>query len=225
MTAARIVPAGDSMLLVEFEARIDEAINRCAVALARSITDAAMPGIRDVVPAYRSVAVYFDPLKTDAARLTRFLRERLRSTASADGPVDERNVAPIRIPVVYGGNAGPDLEDVAAHAHMTPGDIVALHCARPYRAFMLGFLPGFAYLAPVDARIAMPRLATPRSRVPAGSVGIAGPQTGIYPSESPGGWRLIGRTRVRPFDPARAEPFLIKPGDRVQFYPVEAGTD
>jgi len=218
-----IVPAGDSMLLVEFEERIDRTINELAIAFARSVVDAQIPGVRDVVPAYRSVAVYFDPLKTDVARLTDFLKGRSRSVASE--PVASSAADPIPIPVVYGGDAGPDLAEVAAYARVTPEEVVALHCARPYRAFMLGFLPGFAYLAPLDPRIAMPRLTTPRIRVPAGSVGIAGSQTGIYPSESPGGWRLIGHTSVKPFDPARAEPFLIKPGDRVRFYAVGAGSD
>jgi len=220
MTHVEIVAAGDSTLLIEFEERIDEAVNERAIAVARSIDAARLPGVRDVVPTFRSVAVYFEPLKTDVAALTDMLRERSRSAVIT--PVSPRAAAPIRIPVSYGGADGPDLADVATRARMTPAEVVALHCARPYRAFMLGFLPGFAYLASLDERIAAPRLATPRTRVPAGSVGIAGTQTGIYPSESPGGWRLIGRTSVKPFDLLRADPFLIKPGDRVQFYAVDA---
>src|SRR5205807_6022806 len=123
---------------------------------------------------------------------------------------------PISIPVCYGGELGPDLANVAAFAAMSEDDVVALHTGRTYRVFMLGFVAGFAYMGIVDARIAMARHSTPRVRVPLGSVGIAGEQTGIYPAETPGGWQLIGRTPVKPFDPARAEPFLLKAGDAAQ---------
>ena len=121
----------------------------------------------------------------------------------------------------YGGELGPDLAGVASFAGLTETAVVDVHAGGSYRVFMLGFVPGFAYLGIVDTRIAMPRRATPRVRVPVGSVGIAGAQTGVYPSETPGGWQLIGRTPVKPFDPARDEPFLLKAGDTVQFYPIE----
>jgi len=123
--------------------------------------------------------------------------------------------------VCYGGDLGPDLPQVAAFANLPEDDVIRLHSSATYRVFMLGFVPGFAYLGLVDQRIAMPRHATPRVRVPLGSVGIAGVQTGIYPAETPGGWQLIGRTRVRPFDPSRAEPFLMKAGDAVEFYAID----
>ena len=125
-----------------------------------------------------------------------------------------------RIPVSYGGPFGPDLGDVASTAGVSEEDLISLHSAPVYRVFMLGFSPGFAYMGPVAPAIALPRRTTPRTRVPAGSVAIAGQQTGIYPSDSPGGWHLIGRTSGKPFDPDRAEPFLFKAGDCVQFYPV-----
>ena len=124
----------------------------------------------------------------------------------------------MRIPVCYGGDLGPDLAGVASFAGMPEADVVRAHAAATYRVFMLGFVPGFAYLGIVDERIAMPRHSTPRVRVPLGSVGIAGVQTGVYPAETPGGWQLIGRTPVKPFDPSRADPFLMKAGDAVQFY-------
>jgi inhibitor of KinA len=127
----------------------------------------------------------------------------------------------VRIPVCYGGEFGPDLAGVAAFAGLAESDVVSAHSAATYRVFMLGFVPGFAYLGVVDARIAMPRHATPRVRVPAGSVGIAGVQTGVYSGETPGGWQLIGRTPLKPFDPARDEPFLMEAGDAVQFYPID----
>jgi len=213
----RIVPAGDSAVIVEFEDRIDPAVNARVIALADGLQAAAIAGVRDVVPTFRSVAVYFDPLRTEYdAVLAAIEREGGRSAAAG---VDRRT--PIRIPVCYGGDLGPDLPNVAAFAKMSEHDVVALHASRIYRVFMLGFVAGFAYMGIVDGRIAMPRHSTPRVRVPLGSVGIAGVQTGIYPAETPGGWQLIGRTPVKPFDPARAEPFLMKPGDSVQFAPID----
>ena len=130
-------------------------------------------------------------------------------------------VAPIRVPVCYAGEFGPDLADVAAFGGITEAETVRLHTSRTYRVFMLGFSPGFTYMGSVDGRIAAPRLPAPRVRVPAGSVGIAGVQTGIYPAPTPGGWQIVGRTPLKPFDLERPEPFLFKPGDAVQFYAIE----
>jgi len=216
-TAFRIVPAGDSVLVVEFEERIDPVVNAKTIACAEAIQTAAIAGVRDVVPTYRSVAVYFDPLRTD----TDALLERIARDAEAAVPAARAEQAPIRIPVCYGGDFGPDLARVASFANLAEDDVIRLHSAATYRVFMLGFVPGFAYLGLVDQRIAMPRHATPRVRVPQGSVGIAGVQTGIYPAETPGGWQLIGRTPVKPFDASRAEPFLMKAGDAVQFYAID----
>jgi inhibitor of KinA len=216
-TAYRIVPAGDSAVIVEFEERIDPAVNARTIACADAIQAMNMPGVRDVVPTYRSVAIYFDPLRTDNdALLERIAHEAEHAVGSAT-----LASTPVRIPVCYGGELGPDLAAVAVFAGMPEDEVVRVHSSAVYRVFMLGFVPGFAYLGLVDQRIAMPRLSTPRVRVPAGSVGIAGVQTGIYPSETPGGWQLIGRTPAKPFDPARSEPFLMKAGDAVQFYPID----
>jgi inhibitor of KinA len=213
----RIVPAGDSALIVEFEERIDPAVNARTIACADAIQAAAIAGVRDVVPTYRSVAIYFDPLRTDSdALIDRIAREAERA------PVPPASAPPaVRIPVCYGGEFGPDLVGLAGFADMSPDAVIRLHASVVYRVFMLGFVPGFAYLGLVDGRIAMPRHATPRVRVPMGSVGIAGVQTGIYPAETPGGWQLIGRTPVKPFDPSRREPFLLKAGDAVRFYPID----
>lgn len=216
-TDFRIVAAGDSALMVEFEERIAPEVNARAIALAESIQAASIPGVRDVVPTYRSVAVYFDPLRTDYDALAARLERDAARTRSA--AVEERPA--LDIPVCYGGDLGPDLAAVAAFAHLGQSDVVALHAAATYRVFMLGFVPGFAYLGVVDDRIAIPRHPAPRVRVPAGSVGIAGVQTGIYPADTPGGWQLVGRTPLAPFDPDRPEPFLLKPGDRVRFRPVD----
>jgi len=213
----RVVPAGDSALVVEFEARIDAAVNARAIQLADALQAARLPGVLDVVPTFRSVAIYFDPLHTNGDAL--FARvEAEAAKPSTDLDTDRRAV---RIPVCYGGEFGPDLSAVAAFSHMDEAEVVATHTARTYRAFMVGFVPGFAYLGIVDDRIAMPRRETPRVRVPVGSVGIAGVQTGIYPMETPGGWQLVGRTPLKPFDPDRAEPFLLKAGDAVQFYAID----
>lgn len=213
----RIVPAGESVLIIEFEERIDPLVNATTIACAESIQAAAVAGVRDVVPTYRSVAVYFDPLRTD----TDALLERITHEAETAGPGALVAREPLRIPVCYGGDLGPDLPQVAAFARMSADDVVQRHASATYRVFMLGFVPGFAYLGMVDPDIAMPRRATPRVRVPMGSVGIAGVQTGIYPAETPGGWQLIGQTPVRPFDPRRDDPFLMKAGDAVQFYAIE----
>ena len=217
MRPFRIGPAGDSAIVVEFDERIDAAINARAIALAESLQAAALSGVRDVVPTYRSVAVFFDPLRTDYDALV----DQVERDAAATGSTPTAPPMPIRIPVCYGGELGPDLAAVAAFGRMGEDDVIARHTAPTYRVFMLGFVAGFAYMGIVDERIAAPRRETPRLRVPLGSVGIAGVQTGIYPAETPGGWQLIGRTAVKPFDPARAEPFLMKAGDAVQFYAID----
>jgi KipI family sensor histidine kinase inhibitor len=213
---ARIVPAGDSALVVEFEDVIDPVVNDRVIAVAAAIEAGRFAGVRDVVPTYRSLAVYFDPLHVHYAALLACLE---RSTQAA-AVQRSRTSDPVRIPVCYGGELGPDLDAVAEFAGLTPADVVAVHTAVIYRVFMLGFVAGFAYLGSVDDRIAMPRHATPRVRVPAGSVGIAGVQTGVYPAETPGGWRLIGRTPVKPFDLQRPDPFLMKAGDAVRFHAI-----
>jgi KipI family sensor histidine kinase inhibitor len=215
------VRAGDSAVIVELEDRIDPQINAQAIRLGAAVEAARVGGVRDVVPTYRSVAVYFDPLRTDYARLGDLLvREAQAVTSDAARPDGLRDDSrpPVRIPVKYGGEEGPDLVDVAAFAKLSEAEVIARHTSRAYRVFMMGFVPGFPYMGPVDPAIAAPRRATPRLRVPAGSVGIAGAQTGIYPSETPGGWQVIGRTPVRLFDLSRSEAFLLEPGDLVEFY-------
>ncbi len=213
MSDARIVLLGDSCLAVQFAPAIDPVVNARCVALAASLERLALPGVRDVVPTYNTVAVHFDPVAADSASL------RAEVARLADG----QPVAPamesrtIEIPVRYGGVTGPDLGAVAAFANCSESEVVRLHMEPRYRVYMLGFLPGFAYMGSVVPRIAMPRLDTPRLRVPAGSVGIAAGQTGIYPCDSPGGWRIIGTTSTKLFDHTRAEPFLLRAGDYVRF--------
>jgi inhibitor of KinA len=163
-----------------------------------------------------TVTVFFEPLRTDRnALIASIEREATRPSVQV---VDRQ---PIRVPVCYGGVLGPDLARVAEFGGMSEADAVRLHTDTRYRVFMLGFLPGFAYLGLVHPRIATPRLTTPRTRVPRGSVGIAGLQTGIYPADTPGGWQIVGRTPMRPFDDRRDEPFLFAAGDAVEFYPID----
>jgi inhibitor of KinA len=213
----RLVETGDSALVVEFEERIDPEVNARVVALADRLLVDPVTGVRDVVPAYRSVAVYFDPLRTSYDAL----RARLEREAAAPDGSAQPKVDVIRIPVCYGGELGPDLTDVARFASMSESAVVDLHTAQTYLVFMIGFAPGMAYLGVVDGRIAAPRRETPRVQVARGSVGIAGGQTGIYPLEMPGGWQIIGRSPWKPFDLTRSKPFLMKPGDAVSFFPID----
>jgi KipI family sensor histidine kinase inhibitor len=208
-----IADAGDAAVVLEWPAGIDEHTNALAVALAATLEHERVPGIRDVIPTYHTVAVVFDPLITDAAAVKSLLLRRaaVLEAGSADAP------RRVEIPVRYGGEAGPDLPDVARATGLPEAEVVRMHTAREYRVYMLGFVPGFAYMGAVDPRIAVPRRATPRLSVPGGSVAIAGEQTGVYPISTPGGWQLIGRTPVRMFDASRAQPFLVAPGDRVRF--------
>lgn len=216
MDPVRLVLAGDSGVVLKFDARIDPAVNARVIALAAAIERADLAGLRDVVPTYRSVAVYFDPLRTDFATLC----ERLTALAGQAAAEPARDIPPVEVPVCYGGEYGPDLAAVASRSGCAEEQVIELHASRIYRVYMLGFMPGRAYLASVDPRIAVPRHRTPRLKAPAGSVGIAREQTGFSAAEHPNGWQLIGRTFVRQFDPTRAKPFLFEPGDAVRFVPV-----
>lgn len=216
MPSFRILPAGEAALIVELPARIDPLLNTWCVALAAMLTSSLGPVARDIVIGYCSVTIYFDPLAVDAAWLEADVRaraERLDVSTVREGPL-------VEVPVCYGGDLGPDLADVAAFAGCSEADAIAAHTGRDYRVYMVGFVPGFAYMAEVEPRIAAPRRSTPRTAVPVGSVAIAGGQTGVYPAATPGGWNIIGRTPVLPYDPHRAEPFLFRSGDRVRFRAV-----
>lgn len=203
-------------MLLELDPVIDPGVNARAVAIAAALRSQRCAGVRDVVATFRSVAVFFDPLRADVAALAEIIRD-----ASDATPVAEPR-PPIEVEVIYGGESGPDLAEVAAFAGCTASDVIERHALPTYRVFMLGFLPGFAYMGPVDASIAAPRRSTPRTRVPAGSVGIAGRQTGIYPFDSPGGWQIIGRTAMKLFDSERNPPALFAAGDAVRFVPASS---
>jgi inhibitor of KinA len=207
------------MLLVELEAVIDPIVNERAILLASRLRARGAVGVRDVAPGYSTVGVHFDPLHTNLAALEGAIESEFAALAAV-ATVAERQV--IEIPVNYGGVTGPDLEAVANFAGCTVDEVIARHSAVTYRVYMLGFIPGFAYMGRVDQSIAAPRHRVPRERVPPGSVGIAGLQTGVYPVESPGGWQLIGHTSTVMFDPNRERPSLLAAGDVVRFIP--AGT-
>jgi len=212
----RITPLGDSALLVEYSSEIDAGVNAAVLAASERVRQSRLSGVRDVVPAFASFAVHFDPIVADVTAL----RGVIARAAAAAPDVQVPEAAALEIPVCYGGAFGPDLPGVATWAGCTSEQVVAAHTGRSYRVFMVGFLPGFPYLAPVDDRIAMPRRDSPRPHVAAGSVGIAGRQTGIYPCDSPGGWQIIGRTPLILFDPVRDPTTLVAPGQRVRFCPI-----
>ncbi|HKN79403.1 MAG TPA: 5-oxoprolinase subunit PxpB [Lysobacter sp.] len=220
LEAIHVESLADDALLMRLDDRIDCATNARVHALCERIRARPPAWLRDLVPAYASVGAFFDPLTIEADHVGRWLRAQLEAL-----PVDiaaTRDARTVEIPVTYGGEAGPDLESAAAELGITPTQLARRHAAGEYTVAMIGFAPGFPYLLGLDPALALPRLATPRTVVPAGSVGIGGAQTGIYPRESPGGWRVIGRTPLALFDPAREPPALLAPGDRVRFVAVES---
>ncbi len=206
----RTHPLGDATLVVELGARIDTALNARCHALAAALSRRA--GVREACAGYSTVTVHYDPERTSynalKAAITRLLTARTRV-----GPSGRLH----RIPVTYDG---PDLAESAAMLEISTDEMISLHAAAIYRVFMVGFVPGWAYLGPLPARLQLPRRRVPRTHVPAGSVAIAGEQTGVYPLATPGGWHLIGRTAVPMFLPDADPPCLLQPGDRVRFHPI-----
>jgi inhibitor of KinA len=211
--------AGEGGLVVELGDAIDPIVNARVHWLARQVRARLADRIIEVVPTYRSLLVRHDPLRASRRGLERAV-EALLSNMPANAEAALGAARTVHVPACYGGELGPDLDDVGRHAGIAPADVVDLHASATYVVYLLGFTPGFPYLGGMSERIATPRLATPRARVPAGSVGIGGSQTGIYPVESPGGWRIIARTPLRLLDPGAPRPFLLAPGDRLRFEPV-----
>ncbi len=213
---ARFLPAGDKALAVELGDSITPEINRRVRDLLAVIENQGRPGLVDLVPTYRSLLVYYDPLRLSLSQL----EERL---AALEQHLDQAALkAPkvVEIPTLYGGEYGPDLDHVAEHNGLAPEEVIQIHAGAEYLVYMMGFTPGFPYLGGMSERIATPRLQTPRTAIPAGSVGIAERQTGVYPIESPGGWQLIGRTPVQFFDPQRDPPVVVVAGDYIRFAPI-----
>jgi KipI family sensor histidine kinase inhibitor len=211
-----LLPLGDAALTVEFGHEIDPSLNARVIAFAETLRAETWEGVLDIVPTYRSVTIHVDPLRLDVTALSDRLLQLPHTLLHHATSVGTQHT----IHVFYGGEWGPDLEDIAAFAKMSVTDVIRLHRSVPYRVYMLGFSPGFPYLGSVPEPLAMPRLATPRITVPAGSVGIAGNQTGIYPISTPGGWRLIGCTPLALYRPNSSQPFLLSPGDLVRFEPI-----
>ncbi len=219
--APRLLALADRALVVELGDEISRPllarVSALDAALRAELDRGGLEGVVETVPSYRSVAIVYDPLRTTRAALER------RVAPLLGAPLDAAPAPPSRtwtLPVLYGGAAGPDLADVAAARGLSTDDAIALHAGTTYDVYVLGFLPGFAYLGDVPPELRLPRRREPRTRVAAGSVAIAGAQTAIYPCESPGGWHLVGRCPVPLFDPRRARPALLAPSDRVRFAPV-----
>jgi KipI family sensor histidine kinase inhibitor len=210
----------DDALLLRLGERIEVELNARAHAIAGALRARAPAWLVDVVPAYASVAVFFDVAALGGsahAQVELALRDVLHAAAQADAPARI-----VEIPVCYGGAHGQDLDACAQELGLSADTLVERHAAGRYRVGMIGFAPGFPYLLGLDPALASPRLATPRTQVPAGSVAIGGAQTGIYPAGGAGGWRLLGRTPLRLFDPTRDQPCLLSPGDTVRFASIDA---
>jgi inhibitor of KinA len=220
MEYPRFLPAGDSAIVIELGSEIDPKINDAVFILVELIEAAKIPAVVEMVPTYRSLLVSYDPLVSRYGEMIDVLTDI--STHIEERAAEEQAPRIVELPVVYGGDDGPDLETVAENAGVTVQEVIDIHSGVDYRVYMIGFAPGFPYLGGLDERIATPRLKTPRISVPAGSVGIAESQTGVYPNASPGGWQLIGRTAVQLFDVAKPSPSLITPGSKVRFVPVQS---
>ena len=209
----RLLAGGDKSIFVEFGDGIDPELNQSVRRLKQAIEKKRIPGVTETVPAYRSLLVYFEPLVINPRKL----RGILSSLAGSPEPEALPESRLIEVPTVYGGEYGSDLAFVAAHNGLSESEVIRIHTGTLYLVYLIGFAPGFPYLGGMSPRIAAPRLETPRTKIPAGSVGIAGGQTGIYPAESPGGWRLIGRTPSKLFDPGREPAALFGAGDYLSF--------
>ena len=208
-----IVPLGDSSVLIQFGDEIDLTINRRVHALANLIIASPMQGVIEVVPAYATLLVHYDPLLLSFTQMKAYLNTQISQMEESESRKPRR----IEVPVRYGGEQGPDLESVASYCGRRVEDVIRIHSEKIYTVYMMGFTPGYPYMGKLDDRLSMPRLETPRTHVPAGTVAIAGSQTGIYSIESPGGWQLIGWTPLKLFDLESKSPFLFSPADEVKF--------
>jgi len=212
----RYLIAGDRAIVLEFGNKISRQLNLLVRKMYYCISKENIEGTEEIVPTYRSLIIYYNPQKVKYADLVQQFKELEKSVTEITLPVAHIN----EIPVLYGGECGPDLKFVAQFNKFSVKEVINLHTEKEYFIYMLGFSPGFAYLGGMSDKIAAPRLGKPKLKVSEGSVGIAGKQTGIYPIESPGGWQIIGRTPVKLFNPQKEPPFLLKSGDYIKFYPI-----
>ncbi len=217
MQNIKILTAGDASLLIEFGKEISPEINRKITATVQLMKEQHIEGVVDIIPAFCSLLINYDPRVLSYDELSK----RMKRLLNMDIKTGESSRRVFEIPVCYGGKYGPDLENIAKHAGLTEEEVIEIHSSRDYLIYMLGFLPGFCYLGGLDERIHTPRLANPRLKINAGSVGIGGSQTGIYPLDSPGGWQLMGMTPVKTYDPDREVPILLSAGDYIRFIPVD----
>ncbi len=216
-TYPRILTAGDGCVVVEFGDTIDMAVNGRVASLAAAIRKTPFVGLRDLVPTYRSLAVYFDPETTNVEKTYARLEALSRDAGEGQAGGAKRTIV---VPTLYGGEFGPDMGDVAEHTKLSEDEVIRRHTERDCYCYMLGFTPGYSYLGGMDPALEVPRLKNPREIIPAGSVAIGGKQTGIYSIASPGGWRLIGRTPMRMFDPGRDPAIILEAGMWVRFRPI-----
>lgn len=215
----RILTAGDSSLLVEFGQEISPEINRRVTNTLQLMKEQHIEGIVDTIPTYCSLLINYDPRVITYEEM----RKRMEDLVRVDVKTGNSVKTIVEIPVCYGGEYGPDIANIAANANLSEEEVISIHTSRDYLIYMLGFLPGFTYLGGLDERIHTPRLATPRINIRAGSVGIGGSQTGIYPLDSPGGWQLMGMTPVKTYDPNRAVPILLEAGQYIRFVRIDEG--
>ena len=212
-----VFPCGDCAVSIQIANEISEPVNREVVAVLTRLQQAQIPGIIELVPSYTCICVHYEPSVIDFDHLMSYLQ----ALDVQMGQLDEESSRIVEIPVCYGGEYGPDLAFVAEYHHISEEEVIRKHSAGTYLVYMLGFLPGFAYMGGMDESIACPRLTSPRAKIPAGSVGIAGSQTGVYPLASPGGWQLIGRTPIKMFRmDGETAVFTLQAGDRVRFVPI-----
>ena len=219
-----IFPCGDQGITIQWGNEISLAANQKVIALFHALRNNPISDVTDIIPAYHNLTLCYDLVqlkkKFPDASGYEFMRKQLTACASALGEMALPVSKLVRIPVCYAQQFAPDIAPLAALHGISIEEVIAIHSGTNYRVYMIGFLPGFPYMAMVNQKIQTPRLPKPRARVPAGAVGIAGAQTGIYPTDSPGGWQLIGQTPLKIFDLAKDNPVLLQPGDEVQFYPV-----
>ena len=217
MPDIRILTAGDSALLIEFGKEINPETNRKITAIVQLMREQHIEGIVDVIPAFCSLLINYAPRVLSYEEL----KERMENLLKMETKTETTRKRIFEIPVCYGGEYGPDIDNIAEHAGLSVNEVIKIHSSKDYLIYMLGFLPGFTYLGGLDERIHTPRLASPRLTIRAGSVGIGGSQTGIYPLDSPGGWQLMGLTPVRTYDPERQTPILVEAGDYIRFIPID----
>lgn len=213
-----ISPVGDRAISIDFGQVIDPTINRHIRQTIERIKALQLEGIIELVPTYCALLVEYDAMLYSYSEICNTIEPTLE-----EGMTNTTNelVTVVEVPTVYGGEFGPDLSFVASHNHLSEDEVISIHSGTDYLVYMLGFIPGFTYLGGMDPRIATPRLSSPRTLIPAGSVGIAGEQTGTYPSDSPGGWQIIGRTPVTMYDMSKAQAALLKAGDYVRYVPID----